>query len=87
MFDPLIDELSLHKRHVTKDQFNQWKRNPVTQEFFRDVQIEILRLMDESMPQTQDGSMVATHQREGAKAMAEQMMDWMPTQMEEEDDS
>lgn len=87
MFDPLIDDLSRQKRNVTNDQFHQWRRNPVTEQFFIDIQVEVLKFLDEALPQSQDSSLALMHQREGAKLISEYMTNWEPTQMEEEDDS
>jgi hypothetical protein len=84
MIDPLISTLLQRRQPLTKDQFNRWRRDPVTEELFNDLQIALLERFSDDLPLTADEAMPLVFAREGAKAMLYELDGWLPEAVRKE---
>jgi hypothetical protein len=84
MIDDLIDALERDRGPITKDQFQQWKRNPITEQLFQDLTIQLLQLKFEQPPATMDESALYAHRSYASQSFVEELLNWEPELKDEE---
>jgi hypothetical protein len=83
----ILQQVQHYKRQpISKDQFNEWKRDPVTEALLLDLAESLLDQIDEDLPEDLDKSVIIAHQREGARKMLQVLVDWSPEFIKEDDD-
>jgi len=63
---------------VTREQFSNWKRDPVTQSMLYDVAMALVQQLEPAVPHSIDQAAAVALQRNGAIAMLEEVFTWEP---------
>jgi hypothetical protein len=63
---------------ISKDQYSEWKHNPVTKQLFNDLQVAVLDQQSYEYPNDIDATVCMAHQREGAIMLLEELTTWEP---------
>lgn len=78
--------LSYPKPTITKEHFSRWQQDPCTIELKKALVKAFLEEMEDALPATIDGTVIAAHQREGAMSVVDQLIRWTPELVEDADD-
>ena len=87
MIEKLIASLERDKDVIPKEQFHEWKRNPVTQQLFEDLTIQLLSLQQEQPPADTGGAAVFAHRAYAAQEFLKGLIDWEPLMAGDDDEA
>lgn len=68
---------------VTHEEFALWKRHPCTVELHRTLVMFMLDEISTPIPPSTDKTLPIVHQREGAIAVVDQVLDFIPSKLVE----
>ena len=72
---------------VSKEQFSEWKRNPVTEALFKELVEAFMASYDDTLPEDNiDRGTILAYKRDGALEMINVFLEWEPVKMGDDND-
>ena len=78
--------MSFSPQQISKEQFSEWKKDPVTESLYADLIASVLEQYDDSLPSNSLEGMPAAYRRDGAREVLDIVFEWKPAFEEEDDD-
>lgn len=89
MIERLIAEVTTRhsKKPITQGQYDRWLASSVTRRLFEDLELSVLDSFQDYLPDDTIGkTAMQAMLRQGAAQMVEEVLDWEPKGLEQEDD-
>jgi len=88
MLDPLIQIVINHKSQaISKEAYQAWKDNPVTRQLLFDTANDVLESLTDPLPNLVMADLGGLSlAREQSRITAMNVIEWLPSEVEEEDD-
>lgn len=78
--------MSFRPRKISKEDFSEWKQNPITEALYADLIASVLEQYDDSLPSNSVEGMPAAYRRDGAREVLEIVFEWKPEFEESDND-
>ena len=86
MIDLLQKALNSPVKSVSKEQFNRWKHDSVTESLFQALTLSVLEQFEDSLPEDPQTGLAVAYKRDGARVLLDILFEWEPEIGEQDDD-
>lgn len=78
--------MRLDPQEVSREQFSEWKQNPVTLNLFTELYAAVFDQFDDRLPLSVDEGTARAYKRDGAAEILDTMWKWEPSHLMEEEE-
>ena len=74
------------KKPISPEAYHKWRMSGVTQRMLEEVEVELLDKLSEGYPGSVEERALKTARNEGLQEMSEQILNWKPLELVENED-